>query len=604
MGKSKRIRADRAEIDAFEQISKKSEEKKAKRLSIIIICVIVALIAATISLIVISKSGIIARSNVLYESENYKVNEMMFDYLFYNNYNTQYNYYASLISSEYVSYFVNAQSIAETTKSNIKDYLVYCEAARKAGVTLGDFENRKIDEAIESVKETVKSSGYTLGAIYGCDGMNYSDVRDMLEIQYLANKFSKENTEKMTDEIIGDTEKVLKYFEDNKSEIVTGSYVSAEVSEETWKGDLSVVESSEEFIKLFIDLYVDRNFALNNTDDEETEVPEGTEPEDEVTNSEVDEDAETGDDEATEDDGDNDEDEIPEMSEAFVAAIKKTIADMIKYIEYELDIDNVETDKYTASAIKEIYEAKYLVEDEEIDDSVFDWIETAANAIKTNITKVLEVNEGKGYSDKTEVEKWVFAEKEEKENGELFLSAREKDEIFTSEDSDFVVYITEVPTYNNAETKNVGHVLVKVSNSEDENELAKAKEKADNILKEFQGLAQTKENFKAVAEKYTDDSGVFYYNVKSGDMVAEFNDWIFAEDRVVGETGIVKTEYGYHVMFFLGDGVEEWELEALENNDGDGMLDVKLAEWKSGLEAEHPVKVNENAIAKFDESIA
>ena len=592
MGKSKRIRADRVDADAIAKTSKK-EDKNAKRTSIIIICVIAALLAATIALIVVSKSGVIERSNIMYESENYKVNEIMFDYLFYSSYNYQYNQWVSWIGQDYVSQhassLISVENISKSVKESVQDYLVYCEAAKAAGVKLGDFENRKINETIDNIKESVKSTGYALGAIYGCDGMNYSDVRDMLEIQYLANKFSGDNEDAIRENITSDTERVLKYFEDNKADFVTGSYVSAEVSDDTWKGDLSVVNSSEEFIKLFVDLYVNRNFALANTENEEAEEAEETEE----TETETE-------DENTEEETEN---EMPEMSEAFVSAIKKTIADMIKHIEYELEIDEVDTDKYTASSIKEIYEAKYAVE-EEIDDSVFDWVETAANALKTNVTKVLKVNEEKGFADETDADKWFFAEKEEKENGELFLSAREKDEIFTSEDSDFVVYVIEVPTYNNAETKNVGHILVKVNDSKNEDELAKAKEKADNILKEFQGLAQTKENFKAVAEKYTDDSGVFYYNVKKDDMVTEFNDWIFNEERVDGDTDVVKTIYGYHVMFFLGDGVEKWELEALENDDEDGMLDKDFSEWKSELDAKYPVKINEAAIAKFDESIS
>ena len=35
-------------------------------------------------------------------------------------------------------------------------------------------------------------------------------------------------------------------------------------------------------------------------------------------------------------------------------------------------------------------------------------------------------------------------------------------------------------------------------------------------------------------------------------MVAAFNDWCFDPERQVGDTGIVKTEYGYHVMYFSG----------------------------------------------------
>ena len=36
-------------------------------------------------------------------------------------------------------------------------------------------------------------------------------------------------------------------------------------------------------------------------------------------------------------------------------------------------------------------------------------------------------------------------------------------------------------------------------------------------------------------------------------MVQAFNDWCFAEDRKVGDTGLVETDYGWHVMYYDGD---------------------------------------------------
>ena len=36
-------------------------------------------------------------------------------------------------------------------------------------------------------------------------------------------------------------------------------------------------------------------------------------------------------------------------------------------------------------------------------------------------------------------------------------------------------------------------------------------------------------------------------------LVAEFDAWCFDTSRKVGDTGIVKTTYGYHVMFYSGD---------------------------------------------------
>jgi len=37
-----------------------------------------------------------------------------------------------------------------------------------------------------------------------------------------------------------------------------------------------------------------------------------------------------------------------------------------------------------------------------------------------------------------------------------------------------------------------------------------------------------------------------------GQMVKEFNDWCFDDVRQPGDYGIVKTEFGYHLMFFVG----------------------------------------------------
>ena len=35
-------------------------------------------------------------------------------------------------------------------------------------------------------------------------------------------------------------------------------------------------------------------------------------------------------------------------------------------------------------------------------------------------------------------------------------------------------------------------------------------------------------------------------------MVEPFETWCFDEARVIGDTGLVKTSYGYHVMYFVG----------------------------------------------------
>lgn len=80
---------------------------------------------------------------------------------------------------------------------------------------------------------------------------------------------------------------------------------------------------------------------------------------------------------------------------------------------------------------------------------------------------------------------------------------------------------------------------------------------ANAILEEFLTGEQTVERFAELAEKHSQDpgsnqNGGLYEDVQEGEMVQAFNDWCFDENRQVGDTGVVKTEYGYHVMYFCG----------------------------------------------------
>ncbi len=84
----------------------------------------------------------------------------------------------------------------------------------------------------------------------------------------------------------------------------------------------------------------------------------------------------------------------------------------------------------------------------------------------------------------------------------------------------------------------------------------KAKEKAQLLLDGW--LAEEGHNedtFAALANLNSKDSdgkdGGLYENVYPGQMVSAFNDWCFDENRKPGDTGLVETEYGYHVMYFV-----------------------------------------------------
>ena len=113
---------------------------------------------------------------------------------------------------------------------------------------------------------------------------------------------------------------------------------------------------------------------------------------------------------------------------------------------------------------------------------------------------------------------------------------------------------------------NVRHILVYPEGADgtnlatqefSEEAWAASEKKAQEILDQFLAGDKTEESFAALANEYSEDpgsntNGGLYEDVSEGEMVAAFNDWCFDAARQVGDTGIVKTNYGYHVMYFSG----------------------------------------------------
>lgn len=115
--------------------------------------------------------------------------------------------------------------------------------------------------------------------------------------------------------------------------------------------------------------------------------------------------------------------------------------------------------------------------------------------------------------------------------------------------------------------KNARHILVSFeggttdeygTTTYSDEEKAAAKEKAEEIYAQWQAGDATEDSFAALAaEKTTDpgsqENGGLYENIYPGQMVTAFNDWCFDDSRKPGDTGIVETDYGYHIMYFSGD---------------------------------------------------
>ena len=110
-----------------------------------------------------------------------------------------------------------------------------------------------------------------------------------------------------------------------------------------------------------------------------------------------------------------------------------------------------------------------------------------------------------------------------------------------------------------------------------------AYEQAKDILDQYKNGEQTAEAFGQLAEQYSADTGSvgenatnggggLYTDIPRGQMVAPFEDWVYDESRQPGDTGIVMTNYGWHVMYFVSREDEpSWKAD-IRHDIGDGLV--------------------------------
>lgn len=115
-------------------------------------------------------------------------------------------------------------------------------------------------------------------------------------------------------------------------------------------------------------------------------------------------------------------------------------------------------------------------------------------------------------------------------------------------------------------------------------EKAAAKAKAEELLAQFTSGDATEDAFAALAKENSTDGGSkenggLYEDVYPGQMVRNFNDWCFDESRKPGDTGIVESDYGVHVMYFVGDSETTYRDYMITNE----LRSADMAKWEESL---------------------
>ena len=177
----------------------------------------------------------------------------------------------------------------------------------------------------------------------------------------------------------------------------------------------------------------------------------------------------------------------------------------------------------------------------------------------------------------------------------------------------YIVLKTSRATVEDDETYTVRHILITPESDSDssssssdsstkkytDEQWAAAKKKAESVLEKFNKTDKSEYSFAKLAEEYSTDTastssgssdalGGLYESVTLGQMVPEFEKWAIDDSRKYGDTGIVKSDYGYHIMFFIND-CPEYESKIIAQIKSDRL---------SNMVEKAKVKVHENAIKK------
>ncbi len=114
--------------------------------------------------------------------------------------------------------------------------------------------------------------------------------------------------------------------------------------------------------------------------------------------------------------------------------------------------------------------------------------------------------------------------------------------------------------------------------------------KAEELLAQWEQGDKSEDSFAALAMEHSQDGsaadGGLYTEVTQGQMVEAFDSWCFDASRQTGDYGLVETEFGYHLMYFVDSHAlwTQYAEEDLMNTRASEMLSALLEQYS--LEAD------------------
>lgn len=265
MGKSSRIRADRANREVRSLNAKKTKKEMPSWLMTAITIVLTLAILLSVVGLLLSSNGVFNRWARVLSTKHFKVNANMMSYYFNTQYQEFLNEQNSMMSylSLDTSKSLKTQQFApeaseeegvfyydelflgsyegtwfdyfmDQTVDSVSNLLLYCEAAYERNIKLDDTDKEEIDASLASLGSTATMYGYAtvdayISAMYG-EGVKEKDVKKAMEYSALATKAMTALSEEISDNINANDVNA-KYFADPKQfDMIDFSYYTFSVS--------------------------------------------------------------------------------------------------------------------------------------------------------------------------------------------------------------------------------------------------------------------------------------------------------------------------------------------------------------------------------------
>ena len=630
MGKSNRIRNERATKKAVAPVTKQKKGMPNWLLTTITLVVTVAILL-TVVLGILSSNGVFLRMSTTMETENYKVTGNMLTYYFNSTFQSFYSNYSTYLSGStkyfslditkdlkdqqfgtetYDSIFLGSFTgtwfdyFMEQTKDSVRQMLVYCEEADVRGIALDSEDLTNIDAEIKAIETYATLYNYPdansyIAALFG-EGVTKKDVRDAIELSTLATKCANAITEEFDNALPIDSDEVLNRYNENKTEFneISYSYYTfsvdyddavTEVLGKDAKDDEITAHKAEieaKYLEMVADVKAKAEALKACTTEEAFEKHIITTFVNENFQSVY--------------DAEDIKDDLKPSAEVEAKIKDAIIAEVIELAladdhnaeeEATEDEDEEETDENAdATLYGETVKAGYAEAMESVKEDLFDDTHTMSHSYFVEGAKFAE----------TDFLKWAF-ETEENSGTRAPLDVKvitdgndgtdeEKAIDDDSRYSETVYMLTKTQAPDEALTRNLG--FASFTKKDD------AQKFIDELKK--QGETVTLDKFNSLAKEAAAIANDKLENYAKGEMgVAEFDNWAYSSDLVKGGYSTspitLTTDSAYVVITYIDDGAETWKVTVKST-----LLNEKIQKNYEDIAAKHAPVDYPKAINKIN----